>query len=51
MPELEVDQPARPLDQAGQQPQFHVAGALELLEEHVVHPRPGVYQGGAQQGQ
>ena len=31
--------------------EFHVAGALELLEDHVVHPRAGVHERGADDGE
>ncbi len=34
------------VDQLAVQVQLHVAGALELLEDHVVHPGAGVDQGG-----
>jgi SAM-dependent methyltransferase len=39
------------LGQLAAQPQFHVAGALELLEQDVVHPRAGVDQRGGQDGE
>ena len=37
--------------QAAVEDQLHVAGALELLEDHRVHDRAGVDQGGGEDGQ
>src|SRR3989304_6205287 len=31
--------------------ELHVAGALELLEDHFVHLRPGLHEGRAQDGE
>ena len=39
------------LDQLAVEVDLHVAGALELLEDHVVHPRTGVDESGSYDGQ
>ena len=40
-----------PLDELAVEVDLHVAGALELLEDHIVHPRTGVDERGADDGQ
>src|SRR6516165_1722023 len=46
---VHVDGREDPLvSQVPAQPQFHVAGALELLEDDLFHPRAGLDQGGGQ---
>src|ERR1035441_4041825 len=47
-----VDRREEPLlRELAAQPQLHVAGALELLEDNLVHPGTGLDQGGRQDGQ
>ena len=49
-----VDVDGRPdalVDQPAVEVQFHVAGALELLEDHFVHAAAGVDEGGGQDRQ
>src|SRR5262245_18319519 len=48
---LDVDRREDPLvHEAPVEMDFHVAGALELFEDHVVHEAAGVYDGGGDDG-